>query len=183
MSLDFIQNRAGWLQLNATPVFGTTGTASTVASNQFPGGFGFGQVFGMVAGSNSTNGGALIVQPVPRAQATTDFQNPVSSGTITHDGAQIVLVSCSAGGGVLKLQPAQSHGQLLTLAFLGNASGSIGTAVTTTGFGGTTSAACLGLATAATFGSQGALHFIALAQLGGTATTQLPYVWLNIGSK
>lgn len=183
MSLDFVQNRAGLLQLNAMPVQGTTGTASTVGSNQYPAGYGFGAYQGLVAGSNSTNGNAAFVIPIPRGFATTDFQTPASSGTITHDNGQVVLVSVSAGGGVLKLQPAVSQGQLLTLAFLGNASGSIGTAVTTTGFGGTTTAACQVLATAATFGSQGALNFIAVAQLGGTATTNLPYVWLNIGSK
>lgn len=183
MSLDRIQSKAGLLQLSAEPVIGTTGTASTVGSNQYPGGYGLGAYFGINAGTNSTNGGALLVTPIPRGQATSDVQTPVSSGTITHDGGGLVVVSVSAGGGVLKLQPAQSHGQMLTLAFLGNASGSIGTAVTTTGFGGTTTAACQGLATAATFGSQAALHFVALAQLGGTATTNLPYVWLNIGSK
>ena len=182
MSLDRLQSKFGLLQITPEPVMGVTGTASTIGSNQYPGGLGFGSYFGVVAGSNSTNGGALVVAPVPRAQATTDFQTPVSSGTITHDNAQLVLVSVTAGGGVLKMQPAVSHGQLLTLAFLGNASGSIGTAVTTTGFGGTTTAACQVLATAQTFGSQAALHFVGLAQLGGTATTNLAYVWHKIGT-
>ena len=75
MSLDRIHDVPGLMQLGAQPVVGTTGTASTVASLQYPGGYQFGAFRGIMAGSNSTNGGAPVVIPVPRARATTDYQS------------------------------------------------------------------------------------------------------------
>lgn len=182
MSLDRIHDVSGLMQFAAQPVIGTTGTASTVASNQYPGGYQFGAYSGIIAGSNSTGGGAGLVAPSPRGYATSDVQIPASSGTITHDNAAMVLISQSAAGGTLKLQPAQSHGQQLTLVFLGTNSGSITTGCTTTGVNGTTTAACQVLSVTQTFGTNNNLAFVALAQLGGTATTNVPYVWHRVGT-
>lgn len=178
MSMDRIHDVNGLMQFAAQPVIGTTGTASTVASNQYPGGYQFGNGFGIVAGSNSTNGGALVAIPIPRAMATTDFQSFATTGTITHDGAPVVLLSISTTGISLNLQAAISHGQCLTIACVGT-TGSIATGLTTTGFGGTTTAACRAVDVAQTINSSGAV-FQAFAQLGGTATTNLPFVWHRI---
>ena len=71
-----------------------------------------------------------------------------------------------------------SHGQCLTLAMVGTTC-SITTGLTTTGFGGTTTAACKVVDIASTVNSSGAV-FQAFAQLGGTATTNVPYVWHRI---
>lgn len=180
MSLDFIQNRAGLLQLNALPVNGSTGTASTIASNQYPAGFGFGSYVGFAAGSNSTNGGAPVMVPSPRGQATTDYQSFSTTGMISHDNCGVVLVSVSTTGIALNLQQAVSHGQQLEVMVIPGTTGSIVSTLATTGFGGTTTAACAVIDAAHTFASTQTLKFIALAQRGGTATTNVPFVWRRV---
>jgi hypothetical protein len=179
MSLDFIQNRQGLLQLNGLPLITVTGTASTIASNQYPAGYEFGQYNGLIAGSNSTNGGAPVVIPVPRGQATTDYQTFSTTGVISHDNAGVVLVSVSTTGIALNLQQAVSHGQVLEILNVGT-TGSIVSTLNTTGVGGTTTAACAVVNAALTFASTQSLKFIALAQKGGTATTNVPFVWQRV---
>jgi hypothetical protein len=180
MSIDYIQNRAGLLQLNGLPVNGTTGTASTAASNQYPAGFGLGSYVGVAAGSNSTNGGAFVQVPSPRGQATTDYQSFATTGMITHDNAGVVLVSVSTTGIALNLQQAVSHGQVLEIMAIPGTTASIVSTLATTGFGGTTTAACAVIDAAHTFASTQTLKFIALAQRGGTATTNVPFVWRRV---
>lgn len=177
MSIDVLDNKQGHLSLVGAPVMGTTGTASTVASNQYPSGYNIGPFNAIVAGSNSTNGGAPILIPVPRAMATTDFQSFSTTGMITHDGAGVVLISISTTGIALNLQQAQSHGQLLTIVNIAGTTGSIVSTLNTTGFGGTTTAACAVIDAAHTIASTQAQVYMALAQKGGTATTNVPYVW------
>jgi hypothetical protein len=179
MSLDRIHDIAGLMQLAAQPVIGTTGTASTVASNQFPGGYQFGSYNGIIAGTNSTNGGAYVNVPSPRGQATTDFQSfAATSGTITHDNAAVILLSVSTTGSNYAIQQAAYHGQTLTIVPVGT-TGSILSLLTTTGVGGTTTAACA-VAQATTFASTGPCVLQAFAQFGGTATTNVPFVWRRI---
>lgn len=180
MSLDFIQNRQGLLQLNGLPVFGTTGTASTVASNQYPAGYEFGQFNGLMAGSNSTNGGAQVVIPIPRGQASTDFQSFSTTGMITHDNAGTVLLSISTTGIALNLQQALSHGQVLEIINIAGTTGSIVSTLNTSGVGATTTAACPVIDAAHTIASTQSIKFIALAQKGGTATNTVPFVWHRI---
>jgi hypothetical protein len=180
MSMDRIHDVSGLMQLAAQPVIGTTGTASTVASNQYPGGYQLGSGFGIAAGSNSTNGGALVLLPVPRGQATTDYQSFAAAGMITHDNAPVVLVSVSTTGIALNLQAAVSHGQMLTIMAIPGTTASIVSTLATTGFGGTTTAACAVVDAAHTFASTQSLVFMALAQRGGTATTNVPFVWRRV---
>lgn len=180
MSLDRIQSKFGLLQFAAEPVMGTTGTASTVASNQYQGGFGLGPYVGFLAGSASTGGGAPLVTPIPRGQATTDYQSFAAAGMITHDNAGVVLLSVSTTGVALNLQQAVSHGQMLTIMVIPGTTGSIVSTLATTGFGGTTTAACAVVDAAHTFASTQSLIFMALAQRGGTATTNVPYVWRRV---
>lgn len=181
MSLDRVHDVQGRMDLSPQPVIGTTGTASSIASNQFPGGFSLGDNFALVQGSNSTNGGALVHKPSPRGQATTDFQSfTATSGVISHDNAPIVLVSVSTTGVALNLQQAVSHGQMLTLMVIPGTTGSIVSTLNTTGVGGTTTAACAVLDAAHTFASTQSLVFCALAQRGGTATTNVPFVWRRV---
>lgn len=180
MSLDRIHDVNGLMQLSAQPVIGTTGTASTIASNQYPGGYQLGSAFGIAAGSNSTNGGAHVVLPVPRGQATTDYQSFTTTGMITHDNAPVVLVSVFTTGIALNLQQAVSHGQILDIVFIPGTTASLVSTLNTTGFGGTTTAACAVIDAAHTFASTGAQRYIALAQRGGTATTNVPFVWHRV---
>ena len=180
MSLDRIHDLPGLMNFSAQPVIGTTGTASTVGSNQFPGGYQLGAYQGVMAGSNSTNGGANVMIPVPRGQATTDYQSFATTGMITHDNAPMVLVSVSTTGIALNLQQAVSHGQILDLVFIPGTTGSIVSTLATTGFGGTTTAACAVIDAAHTFASTGAQRYVALAQRGGTATTNVPFVWHRV---
>lgn len=180
MSLDRIHDVQGLMQFAAQPVIGTTGTASSVGSNQYPGGYQLGAFQGFAAGSNSTNGGAPVCIPVPRGQATTDYQSFTTTGMITHDNAKVVLVSVSTTGIALNLQQAVSHGQILDLVFIPGTTGSIVSTLNTTGFGGTTTAACAVVDAAITFASTGAIRLMALAQRGGTATTNVPFVWHRI---
>ena len=177
MSLDRIHDVNGLMQFSASPVIGTTGTASTVASNQFPGGYQFGSYEGIAAGSNSTNGGAHVVIPIPRAMSSTDFQSFSTTGTITHYNAALVLLSISTTGQVLNLQQAAYHDQMLSICCVGT-TGSITTGLTTSGqgAGSTTTVAMKVVDVAQTINSTGCVY-IALAQLGGTASTIAPYVW------
>jgi len=180
MSLDRIHDVAGLMDLSPQPVVGTTGTASTVASNLYPGGVALGDAFAIAAGSNSTNGGAIVVKPSPRGQATTDYQSFAAAGMITHDNAPVVLVSVSTTGVALNLQQAVSHGQMLTVMVIPGTTGSIVSTLATTGVGGTTTAACAVIDAAYTFASTQSLIFCALAQRGGTATTNVPFVWRRV---
>lgn len=180
MSIDRIHDVPGLMQFAAQPVIGTTGTASTVGSNQYPGGYQFGIYGGFVAGSNSTNGGAQVAIPVPRGQATTDYQSFSTTGMITHDNAPMVLVSVSTTGIALNLQQAVSHGQILDIVFIPGTTASLVSTLNTTGVGGTTTAACAVIDAAHTFASTGAQRYVALAQRGGTATTNVPFVWHRV---
>lgn len=180
MSLDYLQNRQGLMQFNALPVLGTTGTASTILSNQYPAGFEFGSLNGFMAGSNSTNGGAPVVIPVPRGQASTDYQSFATTGVITHDNAGVVLLSVSTTGIALNLQQAVSHGQVLTLVNIAGTTASIVSTLATSGFNATTTAAVPVIDAAHTIASTQSMQFIALAQKGGTATNSSPIVWHRI---
>lgn len=177
MSLDKLHSVNGLFQIQADPVIGTTGTGSTVGSNLYPGGYQLGQAFGVLAGSNSTNGGALCHGVSPRGQATTDYQSFSTTGMITHDNSQIVLISISTTGIALNLQQAVSHGQVLEIVNIAGTTGSIVSTLNTTGVGGTTTAACAVIDAAHTIASTQSQKYIALAQKGGTATTNVPFVW------
>lgn len=180
MSLDRIHDVNGLMQLSPQPVIGTTGSASSVASNQYPGGVQLGGVFGILAGSNSTNGGAPVYGVVPRGQATTDFQAFATTGMISHDNAGLALISVSTTGIALNLQQASAHGQMLTIMNIPGTTCSVVSTLATTGFGGTTTAACAVIDGAFTIASTQSIVLIALAQRGGTATTNVPYVWRQV---
>lgn len=180
MTLDRLQSKFGVFNIAPENVMGTTGTASTVASNQYPGGVQLGQFAAVIAGSNSTNGGAIVNVPIPRGMATTDFQSFAAAGMITHDNAPTVLISVSTTGVALNMQQAVSHGQIVDLVFIPGTTGSIVSTLATTGFGGTTTAACAVIDAAITFASTGAIRLQAFAQRGGTATTNVPFVWHRI---
>lgn len=180
MSLDRIQSKFGLLQFSAEPVYGTTGTASTVGSNQYPGGYGLGAYVNVLAGSNSTNGGALVLTPSPRGQATTDYQSFTTTGMISHDNAPVVLISISTTGIALNLQQAVSHGQQLEIVNIAGTTGSIVSTLATSGFNATTTAAVPVIDAAHTIASTQSMKFIALAQKGGTATNSAPIVWHRV---
>ena len=179
MSLDRIHDVNGLMQLSAQPVIGTTGTASTIASNQYPGGYQFGAANGIAAGTNSTNGGAPYAPYLPKGSTTNDFQSfSATSGMITHDNMPLVLLSVSTTGSAYNIQPASYDGQLLTINIQPGTTGSILSTVNTTGIGGTTTAA-VQVAVATTFASTGGIVLQA-HKLGQTATTNWPFVWRRI---
>lgn len=178
MSLDRIHDVNGLMQLSAQPAIGTTGTASTVASNQYAGGYQFGAANGIAAGSNSTNGGAPYVPYLPKGTTTNDFQSFTTTGMITHDNMPLVLISVSTTGIALNLQPASYDGQLLTLCIQPGTTASLVSTVNTTGIGGTTSAA-VQVAVATTFASTGPCVLQA-HKLAQTASTNWPFVWRRI---
>lgn len=179
MSLDRIHDVGGLMQFAAQPVIGTTGTASTVASNQFPGGYAFGAANGIAAGSNSSNGGAPYLPYLPKGSTTNDFQSFSTTGMITHDNMPLVNISVSTTGIALNIQPPAYDGQLLTLAIQPGTTASIVSTVNTTGIGGTTTAACQVLRGAITFASTTCVILHA-QKLGQTASTNLPFVWSRI---
>lgn len=178
MSLDRIHDINGLMGFSAQPVIGTTGTGSTVASNQFAGGYVFGAYNGIAAGSNSTNGGAPYVPYLPKGTTTNDFQSFSTTGMITHDNMPLVIMSVSTTGIALNIQPASYDGQLLTINIQPGTTGSIVSTVNTTGIGGTTTAA-VQVAVATTFASTGGIVLQA-HKLAQTASTNWPYVWRRI---
>lgn len=179
MSLDRIHDVNGLMQLQAQPVLGTTGTATSIASNQFAGGYAFGSANGIAAGSNSTNGGAPYLPYLPKGTGSLDFQSFATTGMITHDNMPLVNVSVSTTGIALNIQPASYDGQLLTLCIQPGTTGSIVSTVATTGINGTTTAACQVLRGAITFASTTCVILHA-QRIGLTATTNLPFVWSRI---
>jgi hypothetical protein len=180
MSIDRIHDVSGLMQFSAQPVINSTGTASTIASNQLEGGYQFGAYVGIApAGTASVGGGAHIESPYPRGVSST-VQAFATTGMITHDNAGLVLVSVSTTGIALNLQPAAYNGQMLTLAVIPGTTASIVSTVVTTGVGGTTTAACAVLDQAYTFASTACPVFVGLAKLGGTATTNVPFVWRRV---
>lgn len=178
MSLDRIHDINGLMGFQAQPVLGTTGTATSVGSNQFAGGYQFGQYNGIAAGSNSTNGGAPYVPYLPKGTTTNDFQSFSTTGMITHDNMPLVIMSVSTTGIALNIQPASYDGQLLTINIQPGTTGSIVSTVNTTGIGGTTTAA-VQVAVATTFASTGGIVLQA-HKLAQTASTNWPYVWRRI---
>lgn len=177
MSLDRIHDIAGLMQFAAQPVIGTTGTASTIASNQYPGGYQIGASVGFAAGTNSTNGAAQYMPYLPKGSTTNDYQSfSATSGVITHDNMPLVLLSVSTTGSNYNIQQASYDGQLLTIACVGQ-SASILSTLNTSGIGATTTAACQ-VAVATTFPATGAVF--QAHKLAQTATTNVPYVWRRI---
>lgn len=179
MSLDRIHDVPGLMDLNPQPGFNSTGTASTIASNQFQGGVALGAGAGVMAGSNSTNGGGLYVPYLPKGSATSDFQSFATTGMITHDNCGLVNISVSTTGIALNIQAPTYNGQMLTLAIQPGTTASIVSTLATTGIGGTTTAACQVLRAAITFASTTCV-ILQAQQLGQTATTNLPLVWSRI---
>lgn len=179
MSLDRIHDVNGLMQFSAQPVIGTTGTASTAASNQYPGGYQFGASIGFLAASNSTNGGAQVMPYLPKGSTLSDFQSfSATSGTITHDNSPLVMISVSTTGSAYSLQPASADGQLLTISPQGTGAttGSILASITTTPIGGTTTAA-VQVCIASTF-TPGAVF--QAQRIGQTASTVWPFVWRRV---
>lgn len=182
MSLDRIHDVNGLMQFSAQPTIGTTGTGSTAASLQYPGGYQFGASNGIAAGSNSSNGGAQFLPYLPRTAGGTvssDCQQFSTTGVITHDNVGLVAISVSTTGTLLSIQQAQYDGQMLTINMVpSGTTGSIASVLNTTGIGGTTTAACQ-VAVATTFASTGGIVLMAQRQ-GLTASTNVPYVWRRV---
>lgn len=180
MSLDRIQSKFGLLSLQAEPGFTVASSLSSIASNQLPGGYNLGREFAIApAVSGSLGGGG----PVWKAGAIQTYG--ASSAMISHDNAPLVLCSLSAGG-LHQLQPANYHGQMLTIVNVANVSGSIASVFNTASGNGTlsTTTATVYGNPALTYGSSGGTNsmsaqkvFVARSDLGGTVGTNTANVW------
>lgn len=198
MTIDRMQSKSGELRFDAENYFGTTGTGSTIASLQYPGGFALGQ--GGIAGGygrcgegtfGASDGGGARYYPTYPVNQTASLQAQTwaaSTGTISHNNRGAVLVSASAGG-IYQLQPPSYDGQQLTLVNLANASASIVSTIAWSGNNATTTAGCPVIEAAQTLGSSGnwlastgaRQVYMAFRQAGqATATSGLPIVWRRI---
>lgn len=179
MSLDRLQSKFGQFVVQPEVVYGTTGTASTVGSNQYPGGFAVGSALQLIPGTIASGGGAPAWGVFPAGVSST-VQAFATTGIITHAHAPIVVLSVSTTGIALNMQPAAYHGQMLTIVCVPGTTCSLVSTLNTTGVGGTTTAACAVLDQAYTFASTACPVFVGLAQLGGTATTNVSIVWRRV---
>jgi hypothetical protein len=182
MSIDRMQSRQGALVLNPEPSYTVAASLSSVASNQLPGGLIVGSAFGIAqATAASVGGGGLVVRPLVCSSpggVSTSFSTSSGTGAhISHDNQAVIIVSCSAGG-LHGIQPAAYHGQCLTVINIGG-SASFVTGFTTTaqGTGSTTTAAIPTVFPATTISASGFRQFIALSNLGGTASASTTAVW------
>ena len=119
MSLDRLQSKSGLLTLVPESAYGTTGTGSTIASLQYPGGIGFGDIAGIapaLATSLGQGGGAFWMKPVPTATTTGSFgQACVTGQTMSHFNAGFIGINQTITVNNAQLQPPSYPGQLLFL--------------------------------------------------------------------
>lgn len=182
MTIDRLASRFGVFQISPEPSYGTTGTGSTVLSNQFQGGVDFGPFAAVAAASSgSQGGGAWVAAPFPRTGGSTAAQVFSTTGMISHDNAGLVVVNVSTTGIALNLQPPSFNGQFLTIVNIGT-TGSIVSTLATSGINATTTAAVPVLDAAYTFASTASPIFVGLAALGGTTTSNSALVWRQIKS-
>lgn len=178
MSLDRIQSKFGLLSMQAEPGFTVASSLSSVASNQLPGGYNFGNQFAILGATAGSIGGGAPVWKPSTVQTACQAASSGTGASISIDGNPIVLASLSAGG-LHNLQPALYHGQAMTLINMANVSGSLvtGCILSGQGTGSTTTAAIPTLTVATTFTSYGRLHFVALSNYGGSASNSTVNVW------
>ena len=180
MSLDRLQSKQGNFAVNPEPSYTVASSLSSIASNQLPGGLQVGGVFAVLnAASSPTGGGGFVVNANTGAQ--TFAASSGSGAMISHDNRPVVVCSLSAAG-LHNLQPANYHGQMLTLVNYANVSGSLvtGAIISGQGSGSTTTAAVPTLTNAVTFTSLGIKQFIALSTWGGSASNSTVNVWSAI---
>ena len=177
MSLDRIQSKFGTLSFQAEPGFTVAASLTSVASNQLPGGYQFGNAFAILPAATGSLGGGGPVYKVPAVQTFA-----ASTAMIVHDNAPVVLCSLSAGG-LHQLQPASYHGQMLTIVNVANVSGSIASLFNTASGNGTlsTTTATVYGNPAMTYGSTGGIScnrvLIARSDLGGSVGTNTANLW------
>lgn len=152
MSFDIFQARQGLVQVTPLPSITVDGTASTVASNQYPGGLNVAGRAGFAEGKVSNAGGALYLQPYPSG---TVISTMGTGGTFSHQNSPVLAFSASATANNLQLQPPSYPGQILILDNRGATTCSVVTGGTVTLPGGTTSTAVQVLDTAFTVAANG----------------------------
>lgn len=131
MTIDRLQSKPGQFLINPEVVYGTTGSASTVASNQYPGGVQIGNIAGIAQGTASLGGGALYFNYEPKATTTGSFgQTMATGGTISHYNCQLVGLNATTTANNLQIQPPSYAGQQLTLVNCGSVSCSVATIAT-----------------------------------------------------
>lgn len=179
MSLDRLQSKPGIFQVAPENVYGTTGTASTVASLQYPGGFAVGGQAGFAAGQAAGVGGALFMTPVP-AGATSGYAMASTAATVSHNGAGIVAFNNSATQDNAQLQAPAYAGQFLVLENVGTKSISFATAGTVNNWSTTGTTAVQVLQAAFTVNSGGSRALLYAAPHLASTTGQYPLIWAKI---
>lgn len=130
MTLDRLQSKAGIFAIQPEVAYATTGTATSVGSNQWPGGVAIGSIGGFAqALASSVGGGALFMQPFPAVSTTTGSWGVsiASTGTLSHFNAGVVQFNNTATADNLVLQPPSYPGQVLVIQNVGTKSCSFGT--------------------------------------------------------
>ena len=124
MTLDRLQSKPGQFVVSPENAQTTTGTATSVVSNQVPGGIAFGSIAGFCSGTaSSAGGGAPFNDYQPKATTTGSFgQSMATGGTVSHFGAGIIGLNATTTANNLQMQPALVPGQRLTLVNCGTAS-------------------------------------------------------------
>lgn len=109
--------------------YSTTGTASTVGSNQWPGGIQFGALGGFAGAlTSSAGGGAPFYDYQPKATTTGTFgQSMATGGTVSHYNAGVIGLNATVTANNLQLVPPYFAGQALTLYNCGTKSCSFDT--------------------------------------------------------
>lgn len=108
MSLDRIQSKQGNLAVYPEP-----------GSGGFPGRFSIGGEAGFVEGAAAQSGGALAMSPQPRSGTVPTLAN---SGTITHNGSGVAIVTNGGATTGNIIQVGSVHGQLLVVINQGSGS-------------------------------------------------------------
>ena len=125
MSLDRLQSKRGLFQISPEVDYLTTGTGSTAAASQIPGGLAVGSGAGFApAFATSVGGGALFQTPYPFGTAG---QSVTTGGTIFHNGAGYAQIHATVTANNLQFQPPQYAGQFLFVQNVGSVSCSVGT--------------------------------------------------------
>lgn len=187
MSLDRLQSKQGVLALNAEPNFTVAASLSSVASNQYRGGYQLGDVINILPATNTVGGGGQVLgmaQTFNPPQVTTNVSTAAYSWSastgarINHSNAGVFVIAASAGG-LSGLIPPNYHGQMLTILNVGGSGSFVSTVSTASLYGAqsTTSGTFAAVVNTTTIAASGGRVFMGCHAVAGTASSNTTCVW------
>lgn len=182
MTLDRLQSKPGLFSLTPDVAYSTTGTASTVGSNQWPGGVAIGSIAGFApALTSSAGGGAPFYDYQPKATTTGTFgQSVTTGGTISHFNAAMVGINATVTANNLQIVPPYFPGQALTLYNCGTKSCSVDTIGTVNNWS-TTGTVTAQVVSAAFSINSGSVVILQASPFAVTTTGQWPIsLWVKV---